>query len=445
MPTNWTSEQVIALAPDDASAKAGRGLAAVSKWETSGCDAQAVWGECKGSGKNPYQVTIDLSEPAFKCSCPSRKFPCKHGIGLFLMYAAAQIKESVPPAFCTEWLAKRAESQERKKERSETELTPEELAKKEKSKAKRVGDRETKVAAGLQELELWLADLIRQGLATAQTQPTEYWEKMAKRLVDAQAPNAARLVREMSSAVYQKNGNGKNWTDNLLEQASKIYLICDSYKRINDLPADVQADVRTAIGFTLKEDELLMTAEMVADAWQVLGVRVFEEDKLRVQRIWLGGEESRRDALILNFAFQNQPLDASFVAGTKITAELGFYPGNYPQRAFVKQRDNVRQFEKPSGCANFAEFLQNYADALSKNVWLETLPATLEKVIPVRQANDWFLRDETGEMLPLDAGFAEVWKLFAVFGNRPATVFAEWNGATLLPLTVWENGQVMRF
>ncbi|MBD0269487.1 MAG: SWIM zinc finger family protein, partial [Cyanobacteria bacterium Co-bin8] len=83
----WTPEQVLALAPDAASAKNGRGLAIGHKWFTLGTHQSAVWGECQGSGKNPYRTQIDLSEPAFRCSCPSRKFPCKHGLALFLLLA----------------------------------------------------------------------------------------------------------------------------------------------------------------------------------------------------------------------------------------------------------------------------------------------------------------------------------------------------------------------
>ena len=71
---NYSAEQIIALATDAASAKAGRSLAAASKWQNVGQDEGALWGECQGSGAKPYQTVIDLSEPAFKCSCPSRKF-----------------------------------------------------------------------------------------------------------------------------------------------------------------------------------------------------------------------------------------------------------------------------------------------------------------------------------------------------------------------------------
>lgn len=42
-------------------------------------------GECTGSGKSNYITSadyIDEANPVFRCSCPSRQFPCKHSIGL---------------------------------------------------------------------------------------------------------------------------------------------------------------------------------------------------------------------------------------------------------------------------------------------------------------------------------------------------------------------------
>ena len=82
------ANQILALAPDPASAKAGSQLATPRNWSNLGTSDSALWGECQGSGKTPYRTQIDLGGPAFKCTCPSRKFPCKHGLGLYLLRAA---------------------------------------------------------------------------------------------------------------------------------------------------------------------------------------------------------------------------------------------------------------------------------------------------------------------------------------------------------------------
>ncbi|MFV2120576.1 SWIM zinc finger family protein, partial [Streptomyces sp. Act-28] len=85
----WTAEQVLALAPDAASRRAGSRLGTAGPWSDTGCgDAGAVWGLCEGSGSTPYRTVVDTAGPAYTCSCPSRKFPCKHVLGLLLLWAA---------------------------------------------------------------------------------------------------------------------------------------------------------------------------------------------------------------------------------------------------------------------------------------------------------------------------------------------------------------------
>src|SRR5579884_1469585 len=164
MQTTWSVDRVLALAPDPSSAKSGRELGEPRKWARLGRSEQALWGECQGSGSSPYQTQIDLSQPAFKCSCPSRKFPCKHGLGLFLIFAknGAAIPAGEPPEWVAKWLSSR---QERAKPQAAP--APVDTA----AQAKRQASREAKVSAGMAELRLLLLDLFRQGLSDLPSRP----------------------------------------------------------------------------------------------------------------------------------------------------------------------------------------------------------------------------------------------------------------------------------
>ena len=73
---NLTIDQVTALAPDASSAAAAKKLANPAAWRSLGRDAEALWGECQGTAL--YQVRVAVADLTAKCSCPSRKFPCKH-------------------------------------------------------------------------------------------------------------------------------------------------------------------------------------------------------------------------------------------------------------------------------------------------------------------------------------------------------------------------------
>ncbi|TDC78807.1 SWIM zinc finger family protein, partial [Actinomadura sp. 7K507] len=86
MSQRWDRGQVLGLAPDAAAGRAADGIAKPGRWAGAGCDDEAVWGECQGSGKAVYRACADLTGPAFRCSCPSRKIPCKHVLGLLLLW-----------------------------------------------------------------------------------------------------------------------------------------------------------------------------------------------------------------------------------------------------------------------------------------------------------------------------------------------------------------------
>jgi hypothetical protein len=441
---SFSTEQIIALAPDAPSAKAGRALATARKWPALGCDERAVWGVCQGSGKEPYRTQIDLKGPAFRCTCPSHKFPCKHALGLFLLFAAEGQNFGQPerPAWVAEWLEKRDQQTQRAKKKKSAEVSNDATPPKQKraAKAGRASDRGARVSAGLAELELWLRDLVRRGLADAQSQPTKYWEQMAARLIDAQAPGAARRVRELSSATASAEG----WAGAVLSRVGLLYLLVEAFKRIDTLPEPVQADVRACLGWTIKEEEL-PAAGGVRDRWVVAGQFTYEGEKLSIQRTWLRGETSARDALLLDFAAHGQPLKTNLLPGTSLDTELVFYPSNYPLRAAVRQRHSWPEpCGSPSGHATVESLLDAYAEALARNPWIEVFPALLGGVVPVRHEGGWIVRDSGGRLLPLSPRLRGAWEMLALSGGSAVTLFGEWDGQHLLPLGVWAEERYSR-
>ena len=127
VPVRWTADQVLAAAPDAASVAAGRKLAAPGPWSGTGVSAEpaALWGSCAGSGKTPYQTVVDLTGPAYKCSCPSRKFPCKHALGLLLLWSAGHVPEQDTPGdAAAAWLAARDDRATKAATRAESDSRP---------------------------------------------------------------------------------------------------------------------------------------------------------------------------------------------------------------------------------------------------------------------------------------------------------------------------------
>jgi hypothetical protein len=428
MMIRWTAEQISALAPDEQVARAARSLARPGQWQNLGCDAQACWGECQGSGKTPYQVTVALEEPSFKCSCPSRKRPCKHAMGLLLLAQAEPhvLKATAQPEWVHTWLTDQS-AQAAKKAQRQTEAVTDP-----KAQAGRAAQREKRVSQGVETLSLWLEDLLRRGLGSVQGEPPGFWETQAARLVDAQAPGLARRVRAMATIP----ASGEGWPDRLLRQVASLYLLLEAFSRLEDLPPDVQAEVRAQVGWTQEQDDLRRQPG-ARDRWLVLSLSTTEEERLRVQRTWLWGVERQQAALLLDFAPLGRPLESSLVPGSSLDAELVFWPGSFPLRALVKERHATHQIEALPGYPDLRAALAAYGAALARAPWLERFLMPVERVIPLRQGAGWAIRDEQDGWLPLTIAPTEGWRLLALSGGQPITLVAEWDGASLAPLSVW--------
>ncbi|MDX2099423.1 MAG: SWIM zinc finger family protein [Leptolyngbyaceae cyanobacterium bins.59] len=433
MSVQWTAEQVLALAPDAASAKNGRGLASRRKWVSLGSGPSIVWGECQGSGKDPYRTQIDLREPAFRCSCPSRKFPCKHGLGLFLILVESptEFVETDPPTWVTDWLATRSQKVEKQ---AEKQAKQQQQAADPEAQAKRSLARQQKVSAGVQELRRWLEDRIRQGLATVPQESYQFWDNVAARMVDAQAPGLARHLRDCAGIIH----SGTGWSDRLLARMGGIYLLTEGFHHLESLPPSVQADVRTQIGWTMNQDEVLKEPAQ-ADLWLVVGQQTEVEERLKVRRTWLYGLGKANFALLLEFAHGKQPFEYSLFPGTCLEAELVFYPSAYPLRALIKNRQEAVLLKQNPPGMNIHQAIGTYHQGFAQCPWLEQFPMLLQAVVPFQEQGIGFIRDEQGMLIPLSPHLdaKQVWQLLALSGGYPLTLFGEWNGSSLVPLQVW--------
>ncbi len=441
-----TADQILALAPDASSAKAGSQLAQPGKWGNLGSADGVLWGECQGSGKDPYRTQIDTSEPAFKCSCPSRKFPCKHGLGLYLLQAshASLFGAGAQPQWVRDWLdsrqqraAKKEEKAVRAAELAARELTPEEVEAAAAQARKREEKRDTKVARGLDELQTWLQDLAREGWDGVRQRGPGAWDAIAARMVDAQAPGLAQRLRRAGALAFQSSLAGRD--AQLGRELASLYLLTGAYRRIDTLPAPLQADVRIQAGWTVSRDEVLAQPG-VADCWQVLAQSHTVEERGRNRATWLRGMASGRWALLQHFAVNGQGYEQALTAGTQFHGTLHFYPGAWPQRALLSAQQDWQAITALPPLPALDRVLDDYAGALAVNPFLERFPMALEGVTPQYDGARCVLRCLDGRVLPLPPTFGDPWRLLALSGGHPVTVAGVWDGHTLAPLGVWSDG-----
>jgi hypothetical protein len=435
MGDSLTREQVLGLAPDGASAKAATGLVSENNWVMVGADDGAAWGECKGSGAKPYQTQVDLAALAAKCSCPSRKFPCKHGLALLLIYSQrAPFPVSNRPVWVDEWQSARKDKVA-KKEQAATEKTPADQAAADATAAKREAARWTRIETGSADLQRWIADQFRRGLGQFGQEQHKEWTAMAARMVDAQAPGLGTQLLEALAARGARSAGHEE----AIETLGLIQLANAGIARRAQLSPSRLADLRIAVGWPHDKEDVVASADAVDDDWLVLGQVVIARDKgVSERRVWLRGSASGRDAVLLDFAFSGKNWGGFWVDGMSYRAVLKFYPGSVPLRA-VATSQNASQphclpLDTPAMAVDQAS--QRYAD----NPWLQQVPLLLTASIPARRGQDWILHTAAG-VFSLLLPNAAAWSLLAYCGGKPVDVMGEWNGRVLRPLAASDAAQ----
>jgi len=458
------ADHIIALAPDAQVATAGRKLAAPGNWSNLGTDGRALWGECKGSAV--YKVKADMTDLVSNCSCPSRKFPCKHGVGLLLLCAGpnGMPANAAAPEWVSEWLAKRDKKAAQQaggdgsgaaggEAGDGPSVESESVAKKPRRRvaAKAADNRREEMLAGIAQFEQWLDDLVDQGLANTSNLRADVIER-ARRLVDAKAGGLAGQVQaianEMSSAT---------WTmAHTVAALGQCAMIADAFTRLDELPEELRHDIAAMTGIPTSEADVLETGQHVTDAWRVVATGQGTAGSVTEHRTWLRGVESGREALVLQFAPRRTAPKHKFAMGMVYRGEFAFYPGADGVRvapvanleivgqwmpggvARMGQEDvfeRVRSASQPAPDATrfdggtLDHMLDTWASNLSRQPLRSRMGYALSDVTPVDASagnSTIVLRTRDGRRIAATCAAPLV--LLCISGGWPVTVCGEWNG-----------------
>jgi hypothetical protein len=455
--TRPSEEQVAAQAPDASSLKAAHGLAVRGPWDGVAHDERAVWGSCRGSGKTPYAVAVDLAGPAFRCSCPSRKFPCKHALALLLLWARDPdaVPSGMPTAEVSTWLAGRsaagkASGPARLKAGSvpsdessasmSKDKKPEPTQEQREQAAARAARRVDRIMAGMAELDIWLSDLVRAGIGEAAGRGAAYYEEMGARLVDAQAPAAGTAARRLAGIAR----SGPGWPERYLAAVGRLHLLAAAWARYAELNAARQADLRTYAGWPTSSADVTATGPRTRDRWHVLGRSETEEDRVTALRTWLWGERSGRPALVLDFVRPGAVSAWELWPGNAVEATVIHFPGVAPLRVLVEERHEEASSAAPPAVHRLRDVATARAARLAQDPFLDRWPVSLEEVLPIGRSGCWAVIDPAGDSLALDCDDATGWRLLAGAAGQPVALTAEWRtGGGLLPLTLRADDELV--
>ncbi len=202
-----TEEKIASMAPNQTAAANGKKISRNGGFVKLECsqDGTFYMGECKGSGKSNYITSVDFIEPdapVCRCSCPSRQFPCKHGLALLYEIAA---KKQFGTCEIPEDILKKRERKQSRDGKGEAEASSAnedgagEKKKKTTSKSSKAA-RTKKIKKQLEGLELatqMIKNILKSGLATMGAGGVKTYEQLAKQLGDYYLSGPQHLVNEL--------------------------------------------------------------------------------------------------------------------------------------------------------------------------------------------------------------------------------------------------------
>jgi hypothetical protein len=387
------------LAPDQSSLKAAAGLMKPAKWSATGLspDGRIIWGACAGSGANPYRVMADLNDLGNKCTCPSRKFPCKHVLALLWMRAANSMAfaPAEVPDWVSEWLGRRrkpsgaaaaspgvAAPVQAKDMRAAIAVGPEapedpkDIARRAAAAEKRAAETERAMGDAVDALEGWICDQLRLGLASFIDDATARCRRIAARMVDGKAATLAGRIDELPARLLTMPAGDR--VRGAVIELGKLVLLIRAFRADTKNP-----ELRRLIAAAENREVLLDNPATlrVSSTWEVLGEKVeTRRDGLVSQSSWLLnlGEEGPAFAVLIDYYPASAGKRGSvFTPGEQFAGELAFYPAKNPERALLLSRTacdgGVRVWPavKPEPLASVV------AKRLDDEPWLVEMPVLL--------------------------------------------------------------------
>lgn len=349
---NINEAYIESAAPNAEAAKNGRALVVKGKFGALGIDADetVIFGECAGSGKEPYRVSCDFAradQPTYRCSCPSRQFPCKHSVGLMFAYVLkkASFKMAAVPADLAEKREKLATRVEKKKEDADKPkvVNKDALAKKIKTQLD-----------GLDLLEKLTLDLTRIGIGNMNAKSAREIEDKAKQLGNSYLPGAqaalhryTKLFSEDADAGDPKNAvaRGEAIYSEALDHLARLHALVKQgraylQKRLDDpdLKPETESSIAAWLGHAWQLSELKAAGLLQTDVELIQVAFNTHDDVARQEYIDTGAWmnlNTGRIQITQNFrpykAVKYIKSDDSFFQVAQVK-ELCVYPGDVNPR-----------------------------------------------------------------------------------------------------------------
>lgn len=380
-----------------------------------------------------HSVAIDPENGKFSCTCSFRPKPCVHAMALKALLDREGEQDFVAVEALPDWVSALLAGQPVGNRASNRVSAG-------KTKEQRRFERLERAASGFEDLEAWLHDTARRGLATVVSEDPKWWEGIAARLADASMTGLSRTLR----LAGQIPATGPDWADRTASIFASCYLAVRAFRKRDTMPEPLLHDLQQFIGINIKKESVLSSGEKVSDTWAIVGqIEEHLEERLSMRSTWLLGAKTGRFGRLLDYSFGSDGFPPGFEPGSISQGTLAFYPSAYPLRALVAGdwATVPKKVEKMPGFEDFEIFALCWSAALAAQPWLSSFPAVWSDVIPIQSGGRFVALDQNQKSLSLDVPELTGWKMVALSSGRPLSIFGEWNGIGFRPLSVVAEGR----
>lgn len=416
-----TEAYVDSLAQNSSAIKNGKDLVKKNSFPLlcQSDDGTIIFGECKGSGKEPYRCSIDWQQegnPVFRCTCPSRQFPCKHNLGLMYAFTSGKtfVTASIPPDILEK--REKAEKRDEKKKAADPEAPP----------VKRKTNKSTlmkKIASQLEGIsiaEKLILQLVSSGLGSLDKKALQTADEQAKQLGNYYIPGIQAALKELT-LLFRVEENREAAYSVAIEQLTTLQsLIKKSREYLNsrlenpDLPIDSESTLEEWIGHAWQIAELREQGRVRSDAELLqLAFRSYT-DQARGEFIDEGYWSDLQSGQIhltrtyRPFRAAKHIREEDSIFQVVQTKELAQYPGELNKR--VRWEDatfrtaNSQDFNQISVSAqsSFPEVIKQVKNVI-KNPLSDKHPIVLLHFAEIRKSDaaSYVVLDEQGKQIPL--------------------------------------------
>lgn len=418
---NITEEFINSTAPNQNAITNGLGLVKKNKFVNLyiADDQTVLFGECKGSGSSNYITSADFinpKNPVFRCTCPSRQFPCKHSIGLLFAYLYGKNFET---AAIPEDILQKREKLEKKEEKKKAQA--EKGPKKVNQSA--LKKKLTAQIEGLELFEKLIGNLVQSGLGTINLKTIRTMKEQVKQLGNYYLPGPQIMLRDFL-LLFENSDDNETIYSQAVDRLITMYSLC---KKGKEYLAKRMENLESAP----ENNDLI--PELLGQAWQLSELKEMGLVQQEVELVQLAfnsiSSEARMEYIdcgiwinlndgAIQRTFNYRPFKAvnyireedSFFAVAQVK-ELFIYPGELNPRIrweemeirdiTVKDYQTIKSYAKKS----YAEVIKAIKNQI-KNPLSDKNPLVLLSFAKIGKVGEAFvMEDETGQRIVLEDHF----------------------------------------